>query len=401
MNLALIIEHYDPDGGGAERSLGQMAHHLVQRGHHVTVIAGSYFHRPQMDDLEVVQLYRQRRRSAVSVLKLARWARAKVANGRFDTSLSVTTAIPAAVVQPRSGTVRETQARNVALRTGITSRLLKRTLLTASPKQNVLLQLEKRTLRDPMVKQFVAVSQYVVEQLVGHYGIDDSRVTLIPNAAEMPQVDAKQRASWRAEVRHSFDVPQEKLVFLFAALNPRLKGSRSLLHAVRRLKDRGQDLTLLMAGRIEYDQQRLAAQLDIRDRVRFVGSTNRMVRLYSAADVTVHPTFYDPASKVVIESLMMGVPAITTTYNGASDHVIGSDHEPRGRVVENPTAIDDLAQAMAEMANPDERQRCAGATDGLAETLSMARHVDQLEAVLAAAAEGQPPTALHDDPHAA
>jgi len=305
------------------------------------------------------------------------------------------------VVQPRSGTVHETQRRNVALRTGVAAQWLKRGLLAVSPKQRTLLYLEKRALADPTVQQFVAVSRYVVEQLVGHYAIDPSRVTLVPNAAEVPDVEPKQRASWRSEVHRGFKVPPDRPVYLFAAYNPRLKGSRSLLQAVRRLKDRGVDLTLMLAGRQVYDQQRLAAQLDIRDRIRFVGSTNRMEQFYAATDVTVHPTYYDPASKVVIESLMMGVPAITTAYNGASDHVVGANHESRGRVIDDPSDIDDLAQAMAELADPDERRRCAAATAGLADTLCMARHVDRLETVLAEAAErraSQPDAALQGEP---
>ena len=33
------------------------------------------------------------------------------------------------------------------------------------------------------------------------------------------------------------------------------------------------------------------------------------------------------------------MPAITTAYNGAGDHVVGPDHDPRGRVIDDPAAI--------------------------------------------------------------
>ena len=39
MRLALVIEKYDPQGGGAERSTRQIAMELVSRGHDVTVIS--------------------------------------------------------------------------------------------------------------------------------------------------------------------------------------------------------------------------------------------------------------------------------------------------------------------------------------------------------------------------
>ncbi len=41
LHLALVIERYDPHGGGAERSTAQIADELVSRGHRVTVLAAS------------------------------------------------------------------------------------------------------------------------------------------------------------------------------------------------------------------------------------------------------------------------------------------------------------------------------------------------------------------------
>ena len=41
MRLAVVIERYDPDAGGAEKSTAQIVDALLERGHHVTLIAGS------------------------------------------------------------------------------------------------------------------------------------------------------------------------------------------------------------------------------------------------------------------------------------------------------------------------------------------------------------------------
>jgi glycosyltransferase involved in cell wall biosynthesis len=107
-----------------------------------------------------------------------------------------------------------------------------------------------------------------------------------------------------------------------------------------------------------------------------------MPELYAAADVTVLPTFYDPSSKVVIESLMLGIPAITTRYNGAAAFVLPEDGPPRGRVIEDPADDAALAAAMIELRDPAVHAACVAATAGLDQALSMKRHVDQLEQVL-------------------
>ena len=378
MKLAVLIESYHPHGGGAERSTSQIARELARRGHEVTILAG---HSPSVNADAGITIERYTARGSKSWLWVAgfyRWARQRLLVGQFDSSLSVTTIIPAALVQPRSGTVRETQLRNIAMRQQPLKRLSKKLLLGLSIKQQLLLALERRTMSDTIVQWLVPGSRYVAQQLQQHHDIEPSRVRLITNAAEMPRISDQQRQKWREEIRTGFNIPNESTVFLFAAYNPRLKGIKPLLQATRRLADQGTDFTLLLAGKIEYAQQHMVADLRIRDRVRFVSTTDQMVQLYAAADVTVHPTFYDPASKVVIESLMMGTPAISTAFNGASDLILDGDI-PRGRVIQDPTDVRALTTAMAELTDPTQRQQCRNAMNGLADRLSVQRHVDDLE----------------------
>ena len=399
MRIALITETFNPEGGGAERSAVQTATELAARGHAVTMIAGYQPVRAPIAGpgpeagVAVVGMSVYRLRFAPDIWRFWHWAREQAAAGDFDVSLSVTMAAPATVVQPRGGTVRETHARNVAMRPTAIQRAVKRLALALTPKQRALLMLERKTLADPRLRRLVAVSRYVADQLERHYRIDPAKIEVIPNAASLPAADDAQRAAWRRRVRRGFNIPDDALVYLFAAYNPKLKGAGTLLRAADRLARRGLDFVIVMAGEVQYAQQHLAAQLGIRERIRVVGPTQQMAQLYAAADVTVLPTWYDPASKVVIESLMMGVPAISTRFNGASDLITGlngdgagQDSGRRGRVIADPGDADALAQAMAELADPAERDRCRAASAGLADQLDMARHVDRLEQVLRAAA---------------
>lgn len=388
MKIALAIERFDPEGGGAERSLAQIAEELGRRGHEITVIAGSIFERPRMPSANYDSLYESKLNMAISSLALMRWVRRRIAEGGFDTSLSVTTAIPAVVLQPRGGTVRETLERNIALRQTGPRRWFKRLMVTASPKQQALLRLERRTLRDPFVQRIVAVSRYVQDQLSRHYGIGSDRVDIIANAAQMPAVSPENASTWRRDVRKGLRIAEEAVVYLFAAHNPRLKGAETLLRAMALAGPTHPERVVIFAGAMRYADQRMAARLGVRDRIRFVGPTNEMARLFVASDVTVLPTFYDPSSKVVIESLMMGIPAITTAFNGAADLVVGPEHAPRGWVLEDPGSEAALADAMASLADAKVRASCAAATAGIRESLAMTTHVDRLEEVLGRTAGG-------------
>ena len=290
--------------------------------------------------------------------------------------------VPATVVQPLGGTVRETLTRNIAMRSTHGSRGFKRLMVKLSPKQNALLTLERRTINDPAVKRFVALSRYVVKQLQQGYGVASGRIELIPNAVEMTPISEKDHQACRARVRKGLGISADSVAFLFSAYNPRLKGFVPLLDAMGLLKAHGLDATLLLAGQFGYAEHRMVVKAGVRRNVRFVGATQRMADLYCAADATVHPTFYDSSGRIVIESLVMGTPVITTVYAGASDLIQREDGSLCGRVIAEPGDVWALADAMAQMTDTQERHRCGRATVGLAQSLTMAGHVDRLEALL-------------------
>ena len=389
MKIALVIERFDPHAGGAERSTAQIATGLAAAGHELTIVTWWHKRDHQLEGVSIEACSKYRSLGPVNLLRFSRWARRRLAEGGFDTSLSMTTTVPATVLQPRSGTLRETFVRNAAMRRTILGRTAKRLATALSPKNRMQLRLERQTFADPSVKFIVAISGYVVEQLGRHYGITAKRVQVIPNASDIARPSDEQHSRWRRVVRRGFGIDDDVTVFLFAAHNPKLKGADTLLQAAQLLCRRKVEFAVLMAGKMSYALQRRSAALGVRDCIRFVGSTNRMAELFCAADVTVHPTYYDPSSKVVIESLLSGTPAISTVFNGASEWiepVNGTDGPSAGRVLADPADPVALADAMMQLVEPAQSDRCRpGGREGL-EQLTMAYHVDQLERLLARAA---------------
>ncbi|MEZ6189887.1 MAG: glycosyltransferase family 4 protein [Phycisphaerales bacterium] len=382
MKIAIVIESFDPHAGGLERSTAQIATELAERGHAVTLLAGRCKKPDCLPGVTILAMARRKSSSALRLFLFSRWAAKQLQEGGYDTSLSMTTAVAARVIQPRGGTTKETLNRNIAMRPSPLTRIGKRIGVWLSPKHQLLLALEKRALNDPGLVKVAAVSRYVCDQVEKQYGLPAEKVELIPNAAVMPKVDDEQRAEWRKRIRDSFKISDDTTVFLFAAINPRLKGFTPLMLALAHLKERHVPAMVLLAGDFWHQHNREAEQRGVRDRVCFLRHTRQIEALYSAADVTVQPTFYDPASKVVIESLMMGVSAISTAYNGASDLISPADGPSRGRVIPDPADAVALADAMQALADPAERESCRAACVGLESGLSMAGHVDLLKRLL-------------------
>ncbi len=407
MNIAVVIESYQPFGGGNERSTAQIVDRLASSGHQVTVLTNRGPTPPSPGSKDgtnhkIVAANGPKTSSAMGFKRFTRWAENQLAVGEFDTSISMTLAVAADVVQPRGGTAKETLARNIAMRRTPLARSFKQIGIALNPKQRALLAAEKRTLQSTRTKRIIAISQYVYDQLRVHYNVPDKNIVMIPNAAAITPMSDEARQIVRQKVRTTYNIKDTDVAMLFAAVNPKLKGLDPLLLALANVKQTGHTPILLVAGTMAYRYQRLADELDVRDQLRWIGPTRQIDSLYTATDVTVHPTYYDPSSKVVLESLLHGVPAISTAYNGASQWIVDptgqsswssslvnqqietdSVIQPAGRVIDSPDNIPALTSAIIALCDSDERERCIAATHLVDPVLDMDRHAVCVESVLA------------------
>src|SRR5262249_34981442 len=155
--------------------------------------------------------------------------------------------------------------------------------------------------------------------------------------------DESDRPRIRAEARGHWNLPDNAVVAAMIAMNYRLKGLEPLLNALTLLPD-NLPFMLLVAGSPKFNSyERLAARLGVQNRVRFIGHCADIRRVFFAADMLVHPTFYDPCSLVVLEALACGLPVITTKNNGAGELM----HPPaEGYVVDDPHDLPILADRL-------------------------------------------------------
>jgi len=408
MKIAIVIEQFKPGAGGNERSTEQIARRLVERGHAVTLLTNRTT--PDASEQLGTKVHAAegpKTNSAFGLLKFRRWAMRRLE--AFDASLSVTLAVPATIVQPRGGTYRETLRSNIQRRTNPTRRATRQLGIALSPKQLAMLWAEHRTLNHPRVRKVVAISYYVADQLFEHYTMPSRRIELIPNAASITPMSESERTAARVKIRRALRLSDQDVVCFFAAMNPGLKGLSQLIRAMAQLEADGRRAKLIVAGTSPIEDIRAADALGVGDRIRWIGRTSQVDALYAASDITVLPTFYDPASKVVIESLLHGKPAISTRFNGASQWIADPSRgevntsplghrpaaakpadppQPAGRVIDRPDAIDQLAAAITDLCDDEERARCAAATRTLDPRLNMDTHVDALERLIASTTEG-------------
>lgn len=373
MDVALIIERFEPWRGGAETSTTQFAYQLASLGCRVSVLTTTQM--PSPPELTIVPLRTPRALRAARTLLFARRAAAYVRTGGYDVVHCITPCLAADVYQPRGGTMPETLERNAAIRTSKARRGLKRLGQGLNFKYRMLAGLEARLLSRKPAPWVVAISDYVAEQVQRQYHFDPARIVKVFNGVEPDQATPGEREVDRTQIRRHYGIGHDELVVLCVAHNFKLKGVGKLIEALA--LPGGRPYRAVIVGRDNpAGYVRLAEQLGVKDRIIFTGPTQRMAAFFHAADVLAHPTYYDPCSRVVLEALAAGLPAITTRYNGACERMTDGEN---GYVIDTPESVAGLAECLGRLADPEHRLACAGRAALAVAGCSMQDHARQIK----------------------
>jgi glycosyltransferase involved in cell wall biosynthesis len=115
-----------------------------------------------------------------------------------------------------------------------------------------------------------------------------------------------------------------------ASADVAMKGLRYLLEALAKLRVERPEMSLTVIGRPKEGGQsaQTISDLGLTDHVQFVSgvSDERIVELYSEAELAVVPSLYEGFSLPAIEAMSCGIPIVATT-GGAIPEVVGTDGE--------------------------------------------------------------------------
>lgn len=389
MRVVVVQEHVDTGRGGAETSVVEMARHLAALGLDLTIVfRGPEPHPYVADNVTFWPLVVEGPGRAARTYRFVQAVQRLCRDEPFDIIHAVTPCLSANVYQPRGGTYAETVARNAAL-TPAALRGLKRLGQRFNVRQRFLMRMEHLLLRKHQRHVHVAaLSEYVRRQVLAVGHVPPERVRLVFNGVDAPELADALRAARRAAVRAELHLAAEAPLVLFVAHNFKLKGLTELLRAAACPESRAAGWTIVVAGRDDAGPyERLARRLELAERVRFVGSGVPVRDWYAAADVLAHPTWYDPCSRVALEALSVGLPVVTTRYNGAAEVIEAGRH---GEVIAEPGDAAALAAALGRALRPEVRGACRADAGRMAEQLSMARHARELRALYEEVLQAKP-----------
>ena len=327
-DVLIAIERWNPDGGGRERYADELAAWLRARGLRVAVACAA------TAAAHAAQVYRCGTVARLHAF-VARW-RDTHPDGA---ALAMIPIAAATHVQLHSGLTSLAwpagrQARGGGWRGGLAA------LSSAFDTDRRKYQREEADVFAGRARLMAFSSRDAEAMAAG--GVDRARITV-----SRPGIDATRFTAPRDRPRGG------ALHAVFAGHNPRLKGLRPAVIGVAAAAAAGHPVRLTVAGRgsriaaTRHAWRRRGAAIDTAG----VLPQPALAALLRRADVLIHPAYYDPFPRVVLEAMACGCVPIVSRQCGAAD-VITSGVD--GFVVERPDATAALAAALAS-ARDEER----------------------------------------------
>jgi glycosyltransferase involved in cell wall biosynthesis len=197
----------------------------------------------------------------------------------------------------------------------------------------------------------VVVSENSIQDIHTDMGVPLETMRLVPVGVDpdlFKPVEGVERVPGRLITTASADVA--------------LKGQAYLVEAMAKLRADGHDITLTIIGRPKPGKSLdLIEQYGLTPHIDFVSgvSDERIVELYSAAELAVVPSLYEGFSLPAIEAMCSGTPLVATD-GGALPEVTGTDGETVFRCRKGDAG--DLARVIRDaLAQPELRARVGAA----------------------------------------
>ena len=335
MRIALAAMSCD-DTTGIGRIVRSLAREFDASGHDVTVIAQRIEH--LAGSISTVNFSSVTGSKGLSRITFSVQTRRLFRRNRFDVSNAFCVGRGADVITAQSCHASAVEIQTAARR----GRLSRRGIGLFDA---VALRDERVLMTAGSTRHVIAVSQLVRDQLIRHYAVPESKITVIPNGVDFERLAAPVDPHSRALARNDLGFGESDFGLLFVGNEFDRKGLQTIIEAMSTVRD--PSINLAVVG--DDDPAPYAArarQLGVEKNIRFLGRLSGPERYFGAADVLVLPVWYEPYGMVVSEAMAAGLPVIASASTGALE---GLRHEIHALFLNDPFDAEELAGALTRL----------------------------------------------------
>lgn len=186
----------------------------------------------------------------------------------------------------------------------------------------------RRKYKNQLVDEYIAVSACVRKILID-YGVREEKVHLVRDGVDPSPYEKIEKKKARESLLETLEMDSDSDVFLIgnaSALTPQ-KGTDTLLRAVKLLKQEGLHFHCIIAGdgALRTQLEEMAQQLEVDDRVTFLGFIDYVPEFLSGLNLLVMPSNNEGLGSLLLEGLLASCFVVATSVGGIPEVIKDND----------------------------------------------------------------------------
>lgn len=353
--IAFALENFSRYAGGAESYAVSLATFLIKSGWEVHFFGESWDNEPGGAIFHKITIPKYLP-AWLKLFLFAFYHKKKVKKQHFDVIVGFGNTIYMNVYQSHGGVHWLSAKRRIYSERNKFKRAIKRLVIFLSLKHWARAWIESAPFRLYPRPRIVAISQMIKNDMSSFFRVKGGEIKVVYNGVDTTIYNQKLHLGHKGSLRRQLGIREDDVVFLFVSYDLKKKGIETLIEASSQLKQIGSThFKVIVVGGLPYKAiSRQIKALDIEDKILFTGPVLSTEEYYATSDVFVLPTYYDACSLVVIEAMASGLPAITTTSNGAAG-IINDGKD--GYIISHPPRSLDLTKKMQLLLDRERRQK--------------------------------------------
>ena len=178
-------------------------------------------------------------------------------------------------------------------------------------------------------EKIMCVSQYIAETLSNYLDMNKNKFYVLRNCIDYDKFSSEIGEIEKNKIRKKYNIKNNEKVLIFTGRIVPEKGVMELVRALENLKYKKNKLIIIGSAlnklKINTNYQIKIEKMikKLKNKIIFTGfiSYDEIYKYYSIADIAVLPSIWnDPAPLTIIESLISGLPIVTTNSGGIPEY---------------------------------------------------------------------------------
>jgi UDP-glucose:(heptosyl)LPS alpha-1,3-glucosyltransferase len=223
------------------------------------------------------------------------------------------------------------------------------------PRYRRLIELEKSIFAEGKKTEILFIAPQQQAEFIQHYQTEAKRFHLLPPGISRDRIAPANADQIRNEMRRYYHLNEDDNLLLMVGSGFKTKGLDRAIHALAALPPHLKAKTKLFVLGDDKPAafQALAKKLYLASQIHFLGGRDDVRNFFLAADLLIHPAYFESAGAVLLEALVSGLPVLTVQTCGYAPYI---EQANAGKVLPSPFKQAELNTALQDMLLSTQRQ---------------------------------------------